>query len=160
MQACYLLPTNLHPHCPAFLHTNPSTVLQQQVTMSAGGSNGGGSRPPSGHTASAGEASSKPPPQSDPESQANKTMLQKALESDKPLTLGGFQSIHHLGFKTDSTQYLKPMTPPARPGFNTTGKPCNVEVNAYQVVATPTRTVYQYDVSWTFPCPFVRSLTY
>ena len=44
-------------------------------------------------------------------------------------------------------QYEEKIEQPSRPGFNQTGRACNVELNAYLVVSQPTKTVFQYDVS-------------
>lgn len=44
------------------------------------------------------------------------------------------------------SQYTLPTEFAKRPGFNNTGRPVNMNVNAYQVAEYPTVKVYQYDV--------------
>src|SRR4051812_1174846 len=47
---------------------------------------------------------------------------------------------------TDNLQYSLPTEYTKRPGFNTTGKAVQVNVNAYKVIKYPTAKIYQYDV--------------
>ena len=55
------------------------------------------------------------------------------------------RNIHGPG--TDlSDQYTLPTDFSKRPGFNQTGKPVNMNVNAFQVIQYPTVKIYQYDV--------------
>lgn len=45
-------------------------------------------------------------------------------------------------------QYLDGIANVARPGFNTTGREVELQLNAYPITSFPTLNVYQYDVSY------------
>lgn len=51
-------------------------------------------------------------------------------------------------------KYAVPVETVARPGFNTTGKEIELQVNAFPIVKFPNKTIYQYDVS----SPYVQWL--
>lgn len=53
-------------------------------------------------------------------------------------------------YETDVEQYFKSIHLVKRPGFNTTGKEILVSVNSYPIVQYPNKTIYQYDVSFSF----------
>jgi hypothetical protein len=48
-------------------------------------------------------------------------------------------------------QFMKTDSSVSRPGFNTTGREVNLQLNAYPIDQFPTRTVFQYDVSGIHP---------
>ena len=45
-------------------------------------------------------------------------------------------------------QYDVPTDLIRRPGFNSTGVAATVAVNSYPILKFPTKSIYQYDVSW------------
>lgn len=44
-------------------------------------------------------------------------------------------------------KYAVPVDTVPRPGFNTTGKEIEVQMNAFPITKFPNKTIYQYDVS-------------
>jgi eukaryotic translation initiation factor 2C len=56
----------------------------------------------------------------------------------------------HLNFNDEPPeQFFKEVPMARRPGFNTTGKEIQVQVNVFPITQFPTKKVYQYDVSAT-----------
>lgn len=66
------------------------------------------------------------------------------IEAINKLTGG----LRHLRFRSadEERKYSVPVETVPRPGFNTTGKEVELQVNAYPITKFPSRTVYQYDV--------------
>ena len=80
--------------------------------------------------------------------------MDETTDKDAPLAM----RMRHLNaekyFLANSStyeQYRVPKETQDRPGFNNSGKACNVELNSYQVISQPTKVVYQYDVGLSIP---------
>jgi hypothetical protein len=67
-----------------------------------------------------------------------------------PLRVAGGEKTPLTFNKTDRLfqQYSDGVTHVPRPGFNTTGREVELQVNAYPITKFPTQNVFQYDVSY------------
>ena len=57
------------------------------------------------------------------------------------------QNFRHYNRETNDVKYTLPTTLMKRPGYNTSGKEINTQINSFPIIKYPTITVYQYDVS-------------
>jgi len=59
------------------------------------------------------------------------------------------QTFRHYNRDTNEVKYSLPTALMKRPGYNTTGKEIQTQINSFPIIQYPTITIYQYDVSFT-----------
>lgn len=56
-------------------------------------------------------------------------------------------TFRHYNRETNDVKYAMPTALMKRPGYNTSGKAIQTQINSFPILKYPTITVYQYDVS-------------
>ena len=69
-------------------------------------------------------------------------------------TFMGLHPTRHYYEDSNPEKLKMPSTLMARPAkFNSSGKPASIHINSHRILERPTKTVYQYDASFTIHTP-------
>ena len=68
------------------------------------------------------------------------------------------QTFRHYNRDTNEVKYSLPTELMKRPGYNTSGKAIQTQINSFPIIKYPTITIYQYDVSFLSHTPLLLVL--
>lgn len=69
-------------------------------------------------------------------------------------------TFRHYNRESNEVQYAVPTTLMKRPGYNTSGKEINTQINSFPIIKYPTITIYQYDVSQPLLCVLMHEILF